>query len=40
MLPKGWPMKGKKPTPAAATEALEEAGLLGKISKPIGPTTT
>lgn len=37
VLPKGWPMKGKKPHSVAATEALEEAGLLGKISKkPIG----
>lgn len=37
VLPKGWPMKGKKPHTVAATEALEEAGLLGKISKkPIG----
>jgi len=37
VLPKGWPMKGKKPHLVAAQEALEEAGLLGKIAKePIG----
>lgn len=37
VLPKGWPMKGKKPHAVAAIEALEEAGLLGKIGKkPIG----
>ena len=33
VLPKGWPMKGKKPHAVAAIEALEEAGLLGKIGK-------
>jgi 8-oxo-dGTP pyrophosphatase MutT (NUDIX family) len=33
VLPKGWPMKGKKPHTVAAIEALEEAGLLGKIGK-------
>jgi 8-oxo-dGTP pyrophosphatase MutT (NUDIX family) len=31
VLPKGWPMKGKKGHAAAAQEALEEAGLKGKI---------
>ncbi len=37
VLPKGWPMKGRKPHAAAAREALEEAGLIGKIAKePIG----
>lgn len=37
VIPKGWPMKGKKPHEAAAQEAKEEAGLIGKISKePIG----
>lgn len=37
VLPKGWPMKGKKPYEAAQIEAFEEAGALGKISKkPIG----
>jgi 8-oxo-dGTP pyrophosphatase MutT (NUDIX family) len=33
VLPKGWPMKGKKAHAAAAREALEEAGLKGKIGK-------
>ena len=37
VIPKGWPMKGKKPHAAAAQEAREEAGLVGKIGKaPIG----
>ncbi|GGH13399.1 NUDIX hydrolase [Alsobacter metallidurans] len=37
VLPKGWPMKGKKPHEAAAQEALEEAGLKGKAGKkPLG----
>jgi 8-oxo-dGTP pyrophosphatase MutT (NUDIX family) len=37
VLPKGWPIKGLKPHAVAAQEALEEAGLLGKIAKqPIG----
>jgi 8-oxo-dGTP pyrophosphatase MutT (NUDIX family) len=37
VLPKGWPIKGMKPHAVAALEALEEAGLLGKIAKrPIG----
>ncbi|MFY9657119.1 MAG: NUDIX hydrolase, partial [Methylocystis sp.] len=29
----GWPMKGRKPSATAATEALEEAGVVGKIEK-------
>jgi 8-oxo-dGTP pyrophosphatase MutT (NUDIX family) len=33
VIPKGWPMKGRKPHAAAAQEAKEEAGLLGKITK-------
>ena len=33
VIPKGWPMKGRKPHAAAAQEAKEEAGLLGKIGK-------
>jgi len=33
VLPKGWPMKGKKAHAAAAREALEEAGVRGKIGK-------
>jgi len=37
VLPKGWPMKGKKPQAAAAREALEEAGVVGQIAKrPLG----
>jgi 8-oxo-dGTP pyrophosphatase MutT (NUDIX family) len=29
VIPKGWPMNGLKPQEAAATEAAEEAGLIG-----------
>jgi 8-oxo-dGTP pyrophosphatase MutT (NUDIX family) len=37
VLPKGWPMKGIKPHRTAAREALEEAGILGKVAKlPLG----
>ncbi|WP_375462862.1 NUDIX hydrolase [uncultured Methylobacterium sp.] len=37
VIPKGWPMKGRKPFEAAAREAYEEAGLLGHIGKrPLG----
>jgi 8-oxo-dGTP pyrophosphatase MutT (NUDIX family) len=37
VLPKGWPMKGKKPHHAAEQEAFEEAGLVGRIRKvPLG----
>ncbi len=37
VLPKGWPMKGKKAHAAAAREALEEAGIKGKVEKrPLG----
>jgi 8-oxo-dGTP pyrophosphatase MutT (NUDIX family) len=38
VIPKGWPMKGKKLAEVAAQEAFEEAGLLGKIigKKPLG----
>ncbi|AWM88181.1 NUDIX hydrolase [Microvirga sp. 17 mud 1-3] len=37
LIPKGWPMKGKKPHKAAAQEAVEEAGVKGSIqNKPIG----
>jgi 8-oxo-dGTP pyrophosphatase MutT (NUDIX family) len=37
LIPKGWPMKGKKPYKAAAQEAIEEAGVKGSIQrKPIG----
>jgi 8-oxo-dGTP pyrophosphatase MutT (NUDIX family) len=33
VIPKGWPMKGKKPSVAAAREAFEEAGVTGKIER-------
>jgi 8-oxo-dGTP pyrophosphatase MutT (NUDIX family) len=33
VLPKGWPMKGIKPHKTAAREALEEAGIRGKVAK-------
>lgn len=33
VIPKGWPMKGKKPHEAAEIEAWEEAGVRGRTSK-------
>ena len=33
VIPKGWPMKGKKDWNAAATEAFEEAGIEGTIGR-------
>jgi 8-oxo-dGTP pyrophosphatase MutT (NUDIX family) len=33
VIPKGWPMRGRAPQKAAAIEAYEEAGALGKPSK-------
>ncbi len=40
VIPKGWPMKKKKPYEAAATEAWEEAGVRGTVGKkPIGRYT-
>jgi 8-oxo-dGTP pyrophosphatase MutT (NUDIX family) len=37
VIPKGWPMKGRKPWEAAAIEAREEAGVVGRPrKKPIG----
>lgn len=33
VLPKGWPIKGRKPYRVAEREAYEEAGLLGRIRK-------
>jgi 8-oxo-dGTP pyrophosphatase MutT (NUDIX family) len=33
IIPKGWPIKGYAPHDAAAQEALEEAGVVGKIGK-------
>lgn len=40
IIPKGWAMKGRKDHRAAAIEAKEEAGLIGRIHrKPIGTYT-
>lgn len=40
IIPKGWPMKGKKPWQVAAIEALEEAGVRGVVGrKPVGHYT-
>ncbi len=37
VIPKGWPMKGRRPWKAAAREAFEEAGAAGKpASEAIG----
>ncbi len=37
VIPKGWPVAGLKPCTAAAREAWEEAGVVGRISdKPLG----
>ncbi len=37
VIPKGWPIRGRKPYEAAAQEALEEAGVTGHVKKkPIG----
>ena len=37
IIPKGWPMKDRKPYMAAKREAFEEAGVVGRIGKrPIG----
>ena len=37
VIPKGWPMAGCKPHEAAATEAHEEAGLIGEVAdQPLG----
>lgn len=33
VVPKGWPMRGRKGHQAAACEAFEEAGLVGKAAK-------
>jgi 8-oxo-dGTP pyrophosphatase MutT (NUDIX family) len=37
-IPKGWPMKGRKPAEVANREAYEEAGLIGRIvgKRPLG----
>lgn len=40
IIPKGWPMKDKKPHEAAAIEAFQEAGIRGKVrKKPVGSYT-
>jgi 8-oxo-dGTP pyrophosphatase MutT (NUDIX family) len=38
VIPKGWPMKGRKPAEVASQEAYEEAGLIGKVvgKRPLG----
>ncbi len=37
IIPKGWPISGVEPKNLAALEAMEEAGLLGKVGdEPIG----
>jgi 8-oxo-dGTP pyrophosphatase MutT (NUDIX family) len=38
MIPKGWPLKGRKPAEVASQEAYEEAGLVGHIvsKRPLG----
>lgn len=37
VIPKGWPMRGRKPHRAAEREAYEEAGVVGRIGKePLG----
>ena len=37
IIPKGWPMQGKRPHEAAAIEAFEEAGVVGKaMARAIG----
>src|SRR5262249_23178072 len=40
VVPKGWPMKGRKPAEVASREAYEEAGLVGQVvgKHPIGTT--
>lgn len=40
IIPKGWPIEGKKPFETAATEAWEEAGIRGEVKKrPVGRYT-
>lgn len=37
VIPKGWPMRNRKNHDAAAIEAYEEAGVVGKVTKqPLG----
>lgn len=35
IIPKGWPMDGETPAEAAATEAWQEAGVIGKASNTV-----
>jgi 8-oxo-dGTP pyrophosphatase MutT (NUDIX family) len=39
IIPKGWPIKGLGPAQAAAREAFEEAGVHGRIERPLGHYT-
>ena len=40
IIPKGWPMKGHKDHQAAAIEAQQEAGIIGRVhKKPVGNYT-
>jgi 8-oxo-dGTP pyrophosphatase MutT (NUDIX family) len=40
IIPKGWPQKGKTPRQSAASEAFEEAGVVGTIgNRSIGSFT-
>jgi len=32
VIPKGWPIKGRKPAEVARQEAYEEAGLIDRIT--------
>lgn len=32
VIPKGWPMRGRKPAEVASQEAYEEAGLVGHVT--------
>ena len=32
IVPKGWPLAGRSPSECAASEALEEAGVLGEVA--------
>jgi 8-oxo-dGTP pyrophosphatase MutT (NUDIX family) len=38
VVPKGWPMRGRKPAEVASREAYEEAGLIGEVvgKRPLG----
>jgi 8-oxo-dGTP pyrophosphatase MutT (NUDIX family) len=33
IIPRGWPMRRRTPHAAAAREALEEAGVVGRVGK-------